>query len=155
MKFITEPVRQRILENFNLYGDQNAQDAYLQSLIKVTSVERRRGQCDKLTRNFNFHYEVHVGEVVKVVCREAFASLHGIGVKRIRRVAVLKAEARSPKDMRGQHQRSGNVKPDEIIESIDDHIKTFPNKVAHYEACGRKCKYLSSELSVRKMFREI
>ncbi|KAJ4429881.1 hypothetical protein ANN_22085 [Periplaneta americana] len=60
---------------------------------------------------------VHVGEVVNVVCREAFASLHGIGVKRIRRIAVLKAEARSPKDMRGQHQRRGNVKPDEIIET--------------------------------------
>jgi hypothetical protein len=35
---------------------------------------------------------MHVGEAVKPVLREGFASLHGIRVKRIRRLSALKAE---------------------------------------------------------------
>jgi hypothetical protein len=46
-------------------------------------------------------------------------------VKRIRRISALKAEARSPKDMRGRHSDGGNRKSGDIIESIGERIQ-FP-----------------------------
>ena len=54
--------------------------------------------------------------------------------------------------MRERRQKRGNVKADEIIESFDEHIKSFPFKVAHYENCGREFRYLSSELPIWTMY---
>lgn len=45
--------------------------------------------------------QINIGEFSKVVCREGFASLHGIGVKSARRLGLLKTEAKSPFDNRG------------------------------------------------------
>ena len=97
-------------------------------------------------------FQVHLGEAVKIVCHEGFASLHGVGVKRIRRLCSLKAEARIPVDMRGRHRNRFNAKSDEIYSLIDDHINSFPYKVEHYTKSGNKKRYLSGELSVLKMY---
>lgn len=101
----------------------------------------------------NYIYEVHIGEVVKRVCREGFASLHGIGTKRVRRVANLKAQGKLPKDHRGRHNNRANKKNDQLVDLVKCHIESFPNDLSsHYGKTGMKKRYLSSQLNVLKMY---
>lgn len=86
------------------------------------------------------------------MCREGFASLHGIGVKRVRRISILKSEAKSPYDNRGKHLNRGNAKSEDIINNIDNHIQSFPYKISHYGRQGEHTRYLSSDLSIMKMY---
>ena len=43
-----------------------------------------------------------------VVCRDALASYHGVGVHRIRRISNLLIEGKSPTDQRGKHHNRPN-----------------------------------------------
>ena len=86
-----------------------------------------------------------------VVCREAFASLHGIGTKRVRRVATCVAEGHTPKEQRGRHNNKRCVS-DDLRNMVDTHMRSFPFRVSHYAGHGNKRRYLSSELCITKMY---
>ncbi|KAJ8273504.1 hypothetical protein GJAV_G00102330 [Gymnothorax javanicus] len=106
-----------ILENFNRIGSQDGQDAYLYGLITASQTVRRRpkGEVASHQQNHQFHYKVKLGEEEKIVCREGFASLHGVGTKRVRRVADHVAQGAAPKDKRGKHNNHRTI-PDELRE---------------------------------------
>lgn len=140
----------RILQNFNDIGEHSAQNVYLQALVKVLPVDQKRKGKHK--RKFNFSYEVHVGDKVISVCREGFASLHGIGAKRVRNVAALKTSASIPRDNRGKHKNRKNKLPSHVVQNVDDHIQSFPYNIVHYGPSGERRRYLSSQLSVLKMY---
>lgn len=92
-----------------------------------------------------------LAENVKAVCREAFASLHGVGTKRIRRVSLLMAQGTTPKDKRGKHNNHHFIS-DACRQKVDDHIRKFPFRVSHYAGHGNKRRYLSSELNILTMY---
>lgn len=150
LRLLSVTERQRVLENFNAIGDHLSQNTYLQALIKVSPVDQKR-KC-RHKRKYNFYYEVHVGQNVVSMCREGFASAFGIGSKRVRNIAASITLAVTPKDDRGKHQHRGNRLPLNIIGKIDEHIRSFPYHIAHYGSKGERRRYLSSELSVLKMY---
>ena len=86
------------------------------------------------------------------MCREAYASLHGIGISRLRRIAKAVAKFETPQDSRGRH----NIRPiaitEELKSKIHDHITKFPCEESHYGRERTKKRYLSAELSVRRMY---
>ena len=102
-------------------------------------------------QRFQYTYKVKHGEVEKVVCREAFASIHGIGTKRVRRMAEQFAHGLTPKDNRGRHGNQRKLSG-EIQEKVDDQLRRFPCRVSHYGGHGNKHRYLSSDLSVLRMY---
>lgn len=140
----------RILQNFNQIGDHVAQNVYLQALIIVSPVNQKRKGVFK--KKFNFSYKVHVGERVLPVCREGFASLHGIGVKRVRNISTLKTLAAVPTDNRGKHTNRKNKMSGSVVQNIDAHIQSFPYYIVHYGPNGERRRYLSSQLSVLKIY---
>ena len=82
---------------------------------------------------------------------EGFASLHGIGVKRVGRVAQLTAHGTTPNDKRGKHRKQ-DTESDDIRLKIDDHISNFPYQVSHYGGHRSKRRYLSADLNVLRMY---
>lgn len=75
-------------------------------------------------------------------------TIHGIGVKHI---SMLKSKAKSPYN-KGKHLNRRNAKSVDIINNIDNHIKSFPNKISHYGCQGERSRYLSSDLSIIKIY---
>ena len=102
-------------------------------------------------QRFQYTYKVKHGEVEKVVCTECSASIHGIGTKRVRRIAEQFTQGLTPKDNRGRHENNRKLSG-EIQEKVDDHLRSFPYRVSHYGGHGNKRRYLSSELSVLRMY---
>lgn len=144
-------ITSRILSNFNKLGNKVAQDAYLQNLIKVSPIKNSKTEATRHNLQ-NYSYEIHIGEIRQRVCREGFASLHGIGVKRVRRLGTLKAQGRLPEDRRGCHDSRPHKKSDELVAQIKSHIESFPYKLCHYGKTGSKKRYLPSILDIMKMF---
>ena len=68
------------------------------------------------------------------MCREAYASLHGVGTFRIRRIAKAVGDGVVPQDKRGCHNNRPRAISDETKMKIDVHIRLRP------------------DLSVRKMY---
>ena len=73
----------KILQNFNSISTQDGQDAYLYALISSTPTQCRHRKEGSREQSYQYHYKVKLGEEEHVVCHEGFASLHGVGVKRI------------------------------------------------------------------------
>ena len=61
------------------------------------------------------------------------------------------AQGQTPKDKRGNHNNH-RVVSDELNDKVDQHIRTFSYRVSHYGETGKKRRYLSSELSITKMY---
>ena len=108
------------------------------------------GDVSHHQQDYQYTYKIKCGEFEKVVCREGFASLHGIGVKRVRRVAQLTAHGTTPNGKRGKHGKQA-TKSDDVKLKIDAHITSFPYRVSHYGGHGNKRRYLSADLNVLKM----
>lgn len=84
-----------------------------------------------------------------------FCAIHGISTKRVERLAsniAYNEATTAPPDLRGKHHNRPNAISDEIIQTIDTHIKSFPRRSSHYSRSKNiKKYYLSPELSVKRM----
>lgn len=148
--------KHNVLTKFNAIGDQGGQDKYLAGQIDVQRVQRRR--CKSGTgkqRSASNVYKIRFGKKSFRVCKQAFASLHGISRKRVERIAKSLNEdgATTPmEDQRGRHHNRPNAVPQDVVDKVHNHISSFRGRESHYSRAdnsGRK--YLSSELSVKKM----
>lgn len=82
-------------------------------------------------------------------------AIFGITNDRLRRLTTLRRKGRVPIDKRGKG-RSGNAKPGLVIDSIIQHIASFPVKTAHYTS--REYRYLNEKLNIfimHKLFKEL
>ncbi|XP_025411474.1 uncharacterized protein LOC112684264 [Sipha flava] len=130
---------------------KNQQDLFLQSLIEVLKVQRHRPRkiTNPRVNEFSFKYFVYVGEFKKMVCLNAFLSLHSVSMKRIKRLRDLTIHGKSPKDQRGLHSAS-NALSGETKVLMQNHIDSFPTKISHYS--GKEVKYLNEQLSIKTMY---
>lgn len=154
---VNEENRQEINDRFYSFHSKNEQDAYLQSLITVHDVARRRqvSNTNPKPRALNFRYRVSCSVGSHSVCKKAFIALHGITAMRVRRLCKLLSMGKSSIDLRGKN-RPGNAKTGSEVKDICDHIEQFPLKVAHYT--NREYKFLSEKLNVKimhNMFKEL
>lgn len=150
---VAEEDRISIFGKFYDMSSKNEQDIYLQGLIDRHDVARRRPRQLSENRDHAFSYKYFLktdSNPTKVeVCKKAFCNIHGITFERVRRLCNLLKENLVPFDKRGMG-RSGNSVPGEICLQIEEHIKSFPVKIAHYSS--KEYRYLSAELSVKKMW---
>lgn len=68
------------------------------------------------------------------------------------RVANYAALGKSPRDQRGRNPASSRALKNTLVETIDEHIRSFPYRTSHYGASGKKKRYLETGLSVMKMY---
>lgn len=142
--------RDEINDRFYSLNTKNEQDSYLQSLITLHKIARRRPMdgVNPKPKSYSYTYRVSCSSGAYSVCKKAFASIHGISENRIRRLYNLLSQGKSPIDMRGK-QRPGNAKSDQVILMVCNHIESFPIKSSHYS--NRIVKYLSERLNVKLM----
>lgn len=97
----------------------------------------------------SFQYFVLVGTKKTLVCQKAFRSLHAIGMKRVFNITRALLHGEMPHDKRGKHPK-GNKTSEDIIKTIDQHIKSFPLKSSHY--AGKEIQYLDARLCVKSVY---
>ena len=86
------------------------------------------------------------------MCREAYASLHGVGTFQIRRIAKAVGDGVVPQAKRGCHNNRPRAISDETKMKIDVYIRQYPYEVSHYGRNRTKKRYLRPDLSVRNMY---
>jgi hypothetical protein len=61
------------------------------------------------------------------VCKAGFCSLHGIKVGRVERLTQFeRLNINPPTDRRGKHSTRPNKIPQDIVQQIVEHIRSFP-----------------------------
>ncbi|KAJ8255140.1 hypothetical protein GJAV_G00201380 [Gymnothorax javanicus] len=153
LESFSDETKVMLLEKFNMLAEQRAQDAFLSGGISTATIQRRRARNeDGHQRNVHVTYKVQHGEEQKVVCRSGYASLYGVSEKRIRRIVSAVMAGTIPIDNRGKHNNRPNAISEDNKRLIDQHIRAFPYQISHYGRELTKRRYLSSELSVRRMY---
>lgn len=138
-----------VLTQFNTFKSKDEQDIFLQTLIeKHDKKAYRPRKDDPKSRQCCFKYFVLKQGSKINVCKQAYISLHGISLGRVRRLCDLLLLGQVPKDKRGMNEKANTIKP-EVCKAIHDHILSFPVKNTHYG--GKQVKYLDSRLNVKAM----
>ncbi|CAG4931633.1 unnamed protein product [Parnassius apollo] len=153
---INEEDRKLILENFNKLEETYVQNVYLGGLIKTENVERERSKTGTgKKRSCSHKYYIKLGNRNIQICRNGFASIHGISKKRVDNVAK---EYRDPtvttpaQSNRGKHQNRPNRIPSEWVSKVDSHIRSFPRRESHYSRNKSSRYYLSPVLNIKRMY---
>ena len=88
------------------------------------------------------------------LCVDAFKSLYGIKISRIRRLRSLLVLGKSPKDLRGKKLGTNAIRGNVRL-LIREHIESYPVKQSKY--AGKTTNYLDARLNVKilySMFKE-
>ena len=96
-----------IFEAFWKMGNYDLQNAYIQKLVSVLPVARKRTQAEVSRRSMSRSYHVNLNNQSIKVCSKAFLSIHGVSSKRVQ-VAIQKITHTSVplSDLRGKHTPS-------------------------------------------------
>ncbi|KAI4455598.1 hypothetical protein MML48_9g00005383 [Holotrichia oblita] len=92
-------------ERFYSLDNKDSQDMFLQGLINIRDIQRRRArvQIGNKPKAYASVYHVYKRSVKEKVCLSAFTLVYGITPGRVRRVRDLGALGKSPKDKRGKN----------------------------------------------------
>ena len=103
----------------------------------------------------SFINQVRVVGRKETVCQKAFASLYGVSVSRVHRIAQASLTSIcTPVDKRGKQKTRSRVLQEDVKAQIRQHIKSFPVMKSHYSRGKSKTReYLSPLLSVAEMHR--
>ncbi|XP_063239520.1 uncharacterized protein LOC134540614 [Bacillus rossius redtenbacheri] len=151
---LTNERKHLFLKAFNNIAEQERQDSYLSGLITVLSVARRRiVSGNKSPRCFSIKYKVRDGPKQIEVCKMGFCLLHGIGKKRVERIAKhMSTSVTPPTDGRGKYNTRANAIPENIKQQVDNHIRSFPRRLSHYSRGKSNMYYLSPLLNISHMY---
>lgn len=129
---------------------KDEQDIFIQGLINVHTIQRRRPRKESARSNSAaFKYNVFLQNKRQEVCLTAFLSILAVSAKRVKRIKQLSVAGKSPQDRRGKHPCPKRL-PDEVRDTVRQHIESFPTKNSHY--AGRPVKYLDAKLNLKIMF---
>lgn len=76
-----------------------------------------------------------------MVCKKTFIDIHAITPAKIRRLAELLVEGKQPND------KKGNAIPENIIEQIENNIRSFPTNISHYSSTQKH--YLNEKINMK------
>ena len=136
-----EEAVQEIFTQYWGIGDHDAQTAYLSKM--VTTKPTSNPQPGNSRRKSTYEWSVYSANRRTVVCKKAFLSIHNISDKRVRHMLSKMGETGvAPVDQRGR-KTPPNKTPDEVLQLVDDHIRTLPTCSSHYSrAKSRNRVYL-------------
>ncbi|KAK4308972.1 hypothetical protein Pmani_019377 [Petrolisthes manimaculis] len=147
---------QQLFTEYWASGDWDIQTAYLQKQTTKVPVKRRRTNNEE-----NMHicvrlYHVIVEDTPITVCKDAFASIHGISKSRIDRSLTKVTASNVPvKDQRGKNGDHHKVS-EEVAKTVIEHIKSFPTITSHYSR--KTCPsvvYLDTDILSRRQMYEL
>ncbi|KAK8379152.1 hypothetical protein O3P69_019176 [Scylla paramamosain] len=128
---VTMPGVQAIFSAFWAIGDYNLQNAYIQKMVAIMPIARKRTAAEVSRRSISRAYQVTYNNVTTKVCFSGFMAMHGISKRRIDNALRKMTHTSVPvPDQRGRHTPC-------------------------QQDCGREsraCFYLDSTLTIRKLY---
>ena len=108
-----------IFESFWKMGNYDLQNAYIQKLVSVLPIARKRTQAEVSRRSMSRSYHVNINNESIKVCQKAFCSIHGISSKRVQMAIKKMTHTSVPlSDLRGKHTPSNKIASDR-----KDHVR--------------------------------
>lgn len=133
-------------------GNYNEQTAILMKCIDIHDVKRRKaGNTDATSRRLcSFTYKVYN----ITICKKMLIHIFDISARRIQTVQMhIKNGELNYKDQRGKHHNRPHALNYNDREIIVKHFKSFPTMSSHYSRNKSNKNYLSSDLTISKMYR--
>lgn len=147
---VSEEERLTLFESYwNLQSYERQRDFICSHVLVRNTMGSPSKKRKHVARTFTFHIK---GKVEKV-CKNFFLQTLGIG-KKVIETALLKQKTSLTTpliDRRGKHQ-SHNRTPEADLHLVREHIESFVTVESHYTRKDTDRKYLSYELSIRKMY---
>ena len=125
-------------------------------LNNVTQTHTDKGPksctCKETKRNISRQYSFITGNGSRIrVCQSFFVKTLGISDKTVSHTFAKRSNDHSVTDKRGRHDPK-NKTPKHILQSVHDHIESFPKTESHYCRKDTRREYLGANLSVSKMY---
>ena len=150
---ITMPGVQSIFSAFWAIGDYNLQNAYIQKMVAVIPISRKRTAAEVSRRSVSRAYYVTYNSVSTKVCLSGFMAMHGITKKRIDNAIRKVTHTAVPEpDLRGRHAPANKI-VGEKAKHVREHIRLLPAMTSHYSRAKSPSRlYLDSTLTIRKLY---
>ena len=147
-----------VFKTFWAIGDNyTAKSAYLLGAIRERTVKRVRTKVPGKAPKQQYRYIITHNQQEYEVCRQAFASIHGVGLGKIEKVIVDKKRSTTgtpAEDRRGRAPSANQITGDRL-EHVHEHIQLLQVSASHYSrAHSPHRRYLSSEMITRNLFDE-
>ncbi|CAL4124396.1 unnamed protein product [Meganyctiphanes norvegica] len=146
-----------IFSHFWNIGNYDDQNSYLQSLICEKEPKRRRKKVGESRRPVNYEYHVKVQHKNVKVCRSAFASIHGLGMGKMK--LLLKKRTLSPSGTPLLDKRGRMPSPRAIggrkLELVHEFIQGLLVTASHYTDASTpdRC-YLDGVRSITELYKK-
>lgn len=132
----------------------NEQTFFLESCLDLCEPKRRVVQEAVSKRQCTVKYFLCISPPTKIqVCQKTLCNILAITRRRIQ-ILVEKLKQKIPlEDQRGLHNNRPHKTTDSVIQSIKDHIGSFPTQENHYSRASSKASCLDPSLSLLRMYR--
>lgn len=145
---------------WNLNGFEK-QNAYLFGIIKSVGKKRvypKKTKRQQSSRSNTFKYYVKVNGKDQEVCKQEFLSIHGLQNSKRRVYNICRQISQglsTPKsDGRGRHKNRKNRLPEEMIQSVHQHIQAIPKYISHYSRKKNPERvYIDNDISISTLYR--
>ncbi|KAK8375197.1 hypothetical protein O3P69_015668 [Scylla paramamosain] len=150
---VTMPGVQAIFSAFWAIGDYNLQNAYIQKMVAIMPIARKRTAAEVSRRSISRAYQVTYNNVTTKVCFSGFMAMHGISKRRIDNALRKMTHTSVPvPDQRGRHTPANKI-VGERAEHVKEHIRLLPAMTSHYSRAKAPNRlYLDSTLTIRKLY---
>lgn len=150
---VTMPGVQAIFSAFWAIGDYNLQNAYIQKMVAIMPIARKRTAAEVSRRSISRAYQVTYNNVTTKVCFSGFMAMHGISKRRIDNALRKMTHTSVPvPDQRGRHTPANKI-VGERAEHVREHIRLLPAMTSHYSRAKAPNRlYLDSTLTIRKLY---
>ncbi|KAK3866123.1 hypothetical protein Pcinc_028321 [Petrolisthes cinctipes] len=150
---VTQAGVHSIFHHFWGLADYNPQNAYIQKMIDVMPVKRKRTEAEVSRRSVTRVYHVSYNNIRTKMCLPGFMAVHGITKKRIDNAIRKMTHTATPLlDLRGRH-KSANKIGGRKAGRIRQHIRLLPAMTSHYSRAKAPNRlYLDSTLNIRKLY---
>ena len=149
---VTQRVIQTIFSEFWALGSFDSQNAYIQKMVEVKPVKRRRTKEESRRSNTRVYFAMHNNNKTKV-CKQGFMSILGISPRRLT-TALDKVTSTGTLilDQRGRHTPANKVLGNKALR-VREHINLLPALSSHYSRVNvPNRKYLESHLTINKLY---
>lgn len=150
---VTQEGVQTIFSEFWALGSYDSQNEYIQKMVEVIPVQRKRTKEEHSRRSCTRVYFVMHNNIKTKVCKQGFMSMHNIGNTRLT-TALGKVTSTGTliADQRGRHTPANRIVGSMALR-VREHINLLPALSSYYSrANAPDRKYLESYLTIDKLY---
>ena len=150
-KTFTENNRQEVFDNFWKLHSYEEKQHYLNEHTEVSECQSHRVHYRRV-RSKTVIYTLPKDDCNIPVCKNFFLATLDLKKGQVNYFMQNKKETKQMRDGRGRSKKNRRKVSDELLQDVKAHIESFPTVDPHYVRKSSTRKYLSSHLSITKMY---